>query len=178
MSPLYQAKFGDMISAHLPAGYLVGRLAARDARILAAVVVGAILPDIDMLWFHLVDHGRTHHHLYPTHWPLFWLALCLPAFALAATAGWRRTARSVLALLAGTWLHLALDTVAAPVFWAMPFAAAPIELIEVPARHGNWLLSFLLHWTFGLELMIWLAAIFLWRQRRQKQTARHDAGPF
>ena len=121
-----------MISAHLPAGYLVGRLAARDARI----------------------------------------------FALAATAGWRRTARSVLALLAGTWLHLALDTVAAPMFWAMPFAAAPIELIEVPARHGNWLLSFLLHWTFGLELMIWLAAILFWRQRRQKQTARHDAGPF
>ncbi|WP_432722673.1 hypothetical protein R0381_001538 [Jeongeupia wiesaeckerbachi] len=67
-----------MIIAHLPSGYVLSalilkhapRLPASAAAIIVAGIVGALAPDFDMLWFHLVDHRQTHHHKYFTHWPL------------------------------------------------------------------------------------------------------------
>ncbi|WP_390881416.1 hypothetical protein [Cardiobacterium hominis] len=43
-------------------------------------MAGGLLPDIDMLWFYLVDH--VHHHRYPTHWPLLWLLALVSALYL------------------------------------------------------------------------------------------------
>ncbi|UWR86651.1 hypothetical protein [Phaeobacter inhibens] len=35
----------------------------------------------------------------------------------------------------------------------------------VPAAQSHWVLSFLLHWTFVLELGIWVLALYLWCKR-------------
>ena len=53
-----------MIVGHLAAGYLAARgLAAIGAGALfGGMLIGSVLPDIDMLWFALVDQGRVHHH--------------------------------------------------------------------------------------------------------------------
>ena len=103
-----------MMIAHLPSGYLLGRLFQNheDAKLLlAAGLVGAMAPDIDMLAF-LLD-GSLHHHAYPTHWPLFWMGIGLPIVAALHLLGYRRGKNILAVFLAGTMIHMALDSVAA-----------------------------------------------------------------
>ena len=63
--------------AHAPAGYLASHVFGREhARaITIACIVGALCPDVDMLWFYFVDHAAVHHHRYWTHIPFFWAVL-------------------------------------------------------------------------------------------------------
>src|SRR4051812_31178025 len=84
-----------MIIAHLPAGYVVSKLSYRRFRscmvswkmFCLAAILGAMVPDLDMLYFHLADQRRHHHHTYFTHYPVTWLAL------LAISTIWLWSAR-------------------------------------------------------------------------------------
>ncbi len=168
-----------MLTAHFPAGYILGRaLSGRRSRteLLYPAILGAVVPDIDLLFFHLVDQGSFHHHLYPAHWPLFWAGLCLPLMISASLAGWTRLRDATLAFFLGILLHLGLDSIASPVYWLMPLAEGRVELVEVPARYRHWIFSFLLHWTFLLEIAIWLLAGWLFfrpRPRRRIFVTQH-----
>ena len=62
-----------MFIAHLPAGFLLSRLHPRLKRHGTWVMTGAVLPDVDMSYFILIDAGATHHHSYITHRPALWL---------------------------------------------------------------------------------------------------------
>lgn len=158
-----------MLIAHLPAGYIIGTAARRrvsSPAILATALIGSVAPDFDMIYFHALG-GRVHHHTYVTHWPLFWLAsalLILPLLKLLRPA-WLAAG---FVFFATAMLHMVMDTVAAPLFWLAPFSFHEFELVRVPATHANWIMSFLLHWTFLLELSICLSALvlFLIRYRR------------
>lgn len=159
-----------MLTAHLPAGYLMARAFPRNLPgLMPAVLAGSLLPDLDMLWFHLVDHGTVQHHMYWPHVPLFWLIVavfCLPMlrhFGLVKTG---------LAFLAAVFLHLLLDTVAGGILWLYPFNTTLHYLVEVPASHENWIVSFLLHWTMLLELLIWAAAGWVWFASRVQAAGR------
>ncbi|EJC79909.1 hypothetical protein Rleg4DRAFT_1515 [Rhizobium leguminosarum bv. trifolii WSM2297] len=150
-----------MLIAHLPAGYLLARVARQRfaAPGMAAALIGSVLPDFDMVYFCMTG-GKVHHHDYISHWPLFWLALAgavLPAIRPLAPR-WFPTA---VVFFAAVMLHMVMDTVAAPVLWLAPFDWTKIELATVPATHSNWVVSFMLHWTFGLELLICAAAVFV-----------------
>ena len=154
-----------MLIAHLPSGYILATLARRRVGpkplMMAAALIGAIAPDLDMLYFHLVDGGKTHHHTFISHWPLFWLASGAVSLALGRWLA-PRYLPALGMFFAAAMLHMVLDSIAAPIFWLMPFDATPIELVKVPAVYGNWVLSFVLHWTFLLEIAIcawagWLA---------------------
>ena len=156
-----------MLSAHLPSGYLLGHSFAvlkpggNKSWVLGAALVGAMVPDLDMLYFHFVSFGRTHHHMFVSHWPLAWLAIALPVILLLHILG-RTVVRDVgIAFFVGVLLHLLLDSIAAPIFWLMPFAPGRVELVSVPAYYSHWIVSFVLHWTFLIELSIWAAALFL-----------------
>ncbi|RWB51145.1 metal-dependent hydrolase [Mesorhizobium sp.] len=153
-----------MLIAHLPSGYILGRLALRRwpeaSGIVVAAMLGSVIPDIDMLYFHLIDGGRTHHHAYITHWPLFWATVGSVSLSVGRLLGSPHLP-SIAAFFAGAMLHMALETVASPIMWLAPFNHHPFELVTVPARHGNWVLSFVLHWTFGLELVICTWALWL-----------------
>ncbi|TIO51467.1 MAG: metal-dependent hydrolase [Mesorhizobium sp.] len=153
-----------MLIAHLPSGYILGRFAqARWCQMVSGVVTaamaGSVLPDIDMLYFHLVDGGRTHHHAYISHWPLFWVAAGVLSLSLGRLFGSTLTLIGV--FFAGAMLHMVLDTVASPIMWLAPFDRHAFEFVTVPARYGNWFLSFILHWTFALELVICTWALWL-----------------
>ncbi|KAG1647501.1 Bicyclomycin resistance protein [Nymphon striatum] len=37
---------------------------------MSAAIFGAILPDLDLIWFYFVDRGAFHHHLYWVHVPV------------------------------------------------------------------------------------------------------------
>ena len=69
---------GSMIIGHWPAGYLAALGARRfwpAQGLFAGILIGAVLPDIDMLWFFLVDDKAHHHHSYLTHRPALWALL-------------------------------------------------------------------------------------------------------
>lgn len=159
-----------MLTAHLPSGYILARHwlnrwpTAHVRLMLLAGVAGGLAPDLDMLWFHLVDGGRVHHHRYFSHWPLLWLGLTL------AVLLWRRLqpqcSRATAALLfcSAACVHLLLDSYVGDIWWLMPFVDQPFALFTVPARFQPWWLSFILHWSFVAELALWGWAIWLYRR--------------
>lgn len=164
-----------MFIAHAPSGYLLGVLLQRLRRspvILLACVIGATLPDLDLLYFYLVDGRQTHHHKYFSHWPLLWLGLTLPS---AIWLGLRRNSAATGAALAfalGGMLHMLLDSFVGDIWWLAPFHDQVYALFSVPARFQPWWLNFVLHWSFIAELAICLAALVLYLYRRQAEGQR------
>jgi inner membrane protein len=169
-----------MFLAHLPAGYLCGlglgkcfAAAALPARpIMLAALAGALAPDLDLLYFFLVDHGRSHHHLYWPHYPLLWLALGASTLAWYGTAKHKLAPASAFVFSVAALIHAALDTVVGDIHWLAPFVYQPYSLFTVPARYQPWWLNFLLHWSMAFELMVVaLAASLYWRRRRRARCA-------
>ena len=175
-----------MFIAHLPAGYILTKAllrqgpeerggrgnvceerARRSQRFLSTGLFFSIAPDLDLFWFYLGSDRLVPHHQYITHWPLFWLALAAGAGALALVLkkpAWRAY---LFVALVNVMLHLALDSVAAEIYWLAPFSFLGLNLAAVPAVHSWWVWNFVLHWTFALELGICLAALSLFiRDRR------------
>ncbi|MEM8653117.1 MAG: metal-dependent hydrolase [Pseudomonadota bacterium] len=153
-----------MIVGHLAAGYLAARgLAAVGApAVFAGLLIGSVLPDIDMLWFFFIDGQQTHHHDYITHRPVVW------AIALALAAVIQRP--FFVGLGMGGLLHLALDSIVGKVAWAWPFSNVAKPLVEVPATQSHWVLSFLFHWTFAVEIALCVIALVLFFQRRRSSS--------
>ena len=147
-----------MLIAHLPSGYLLARASGWG---MAACLAGAVLPDLDMIRFW-AEGARVHHHAYFTHLPGFWAPITLAALTFRA-----RLPVWVLPLLAGVWLHLCLDTVAGDVMWLWPLSDHMVHLAEVPATYDSWVISFVLHWTFLVELGITALAAGLFLRHRK-----------
>lgn len=145
-----------MLTAHLPSGYVLGKsLPWEDRWVMPVALLGAVLPDFDLVFFFFVDGQAIHHHRYWVHIPAFWLmvaALSLPLLA------WLGRARLGLVFFAAIFVHLCLDSVGGGILWAAPFNTTLYALVTVPATQSHWILSFLLHWTFLFELVIWAVA--------------------
>lgn len=153
-----------MISAHLPAGYITGRCLAPSGAIVIAAVIGGILPDMDLIWFYFVDDRTFHHHSYWVHIPAFWATLALLFVAIQSLMPplWRRCSWAFfLAIL----VHLLLDSIAGDIKWLWPLSDQFYHAVTVPARYDNWILNFILHPVFLLEIVIWAVALFLWVRR-------------
>ena len=148
-----------MLTAHLPAGYVLARLARRpETGVMAAALAGSMVPDLDMLWFHFVDNGSIHHHRYWPHIPLIWAGIAVVVMATLWRSRWRGAG---LMFFASILLHLVLDSIAGGILWLYPFDDRLWQVIEVPAAYGHWIISFVLHWTFLLEVAVWVWAIWL-----------------
>ncbi len=148
-----------MITAHIPSGYLLGKsLQAKHRLLMAVVIIGAVFPDFDLFWFYFVDGKAFHHHRYWVHAPGFWLlisAIIIPVLLL----WYKAVLKPYLFFLAAVALHICLDTIAGSIMWLWPFSNQLYELTTVPATQSHWILSFMVHWTFGLEIGIWIIAI-------------------
>lgn len=163
-----------MFIAHLPAGYIVSRLllprfASRGAALkpfLSAAALGAVAPDLDMIYFYLIDDRQHNHHTYLTHFPIAWIGLLLMSAAWLHTgrAGNRAPLAIIFAL--NGFLHMLLDSIVGRIWWLAPFSDKSFTLFTVPALYDPWWLSFLLHWSLALELAIVMWAVYLWRRRR------------
>jgi inner membrane protein len=154
-----------MIIAHLPSGYILARAATlRQALVVSAALLGSIFPDLDLLWFFLVDGGSIHHHRYWMHAPGFWLAVGLVLLPLVRKL-WPARFTAALAFCAAIFLHLVLDTLAGGIMWLWPFSGELFTLVTIPATQAHWLLSFVLHWTFLAELAITACAGWLYLRR-------------
>ena len=150
-----------MIIGHLPAGYLAAVAVALrfpSRAVFAGIVVGAVLPDVDMLWFWLIDSSTHHHHLI-THRPVIWISLFVFALALRSPA--------LIGVATGALLHMLLDTTLGHIAWAWPLSDHTITLIEVQPTHDHWIKSFMAHWTFRLEIaLLAIALLTFWARRK------------
>ena len=152
-----------MFIGHLPAGYLTSlgaRLAGLPSLFCVALIVGSVLPDVDILWFYLVDNQSTHHHSYITHRPILWFAI----LAFGATF----SSSLLKGLGTGGILHLGLDSIAGHVAWLWPISDAGLTLVEVQPTHDHWILSFLAHWTFKVEIALTVVALVVFIYSRLK----------
>lgn len=163
-----------MFIGHLPAGYLITRALARSPALtscatrglLAAGLLGSVFPDVDLFYFYLIDHRQTHHHLYWTHWPVFWLALLACAMVGCTLAGKRHYLSYVYVFVLNIVVHLLLDTIVGDIWWLAPALMKPFALFNVPALYQPWILNFLLHWSFLLELALLAAAFAVFHKHR------------
>ena len=162
-----------MFIAHLPSGYILSSLLLKRARQLPVLtrtlmlvgVLGAVAPDFDLLYFYLVDNRQTHHHRYFVHWPILWFGMALVCMLWRQLAPASGRAIAALVFSLGGILHLLLDTFVGDIWWLAPFVDQPFALFSVPAVFKPWWLNFILHWSFAVELAIWLWALLIFRRR-------------
>lgn len=160
-----------MFIAHLPAGYCLTTLLLSKfmglkttwthRRDLWIGLSASLLPDLDLIYFYLIDHRRHVHHSYITHIPVYWLAGALLVWSCGAMRRRLWVKRSTIIVISNAMLHLLLDSVASKVHWCYPISDAGLGLFHVPSLHGWWVWNYILHWTFGLEIVIVVAAICL-----------------
>lgn len=156
-----------MIIGHLPAGFLCTKLLSnvtKDKRFhgklfLFSGIVGSIAPDFDMFYFHLVDNRQHHHHTYWPHFPIIWIVLFL--ISLLTLKIRVKGAPAFVVFSFNGIVHLLLDSIVGDVWWLMPFINKSYALFTVPARFQPWWLNFILHWSFGFELIILTGAVAL-----------------
>ena len=155
-----------MITAHLPSGYILGRSFRFKGTVLAAAMIGATFPDLDLIWFYLIDDRAFHHHKYWVHAPSFVLATSL--FLIAATKLIvSRFTSLVVAFSLGWCLHVILDAPVGGTMWLWPLSDRLFVQITVQATQSHWILSFILHWSFLFEVVIWVGAFWLYFQKRR-----------
>lgn len=162
-----------MIIAHAPSGYILAtsimrRIASAPVTVKAVVaagVIGALAPDFDMAYFHLIDNRQTHHHKYISHWPILWLALTVVSALWFSHAKQSRAAALSLVFCLGAVLHVLLDSFVGDIWWFAPFLDQPYAMFTVPARFKPWWLNFILHWSFAVELAICIWALLIYRGR-------------
>jgi inner membrane protein len=159
-----------MIIGHIPAGYVISKLlfprfASRDATwkpFLWAGVLGAYVPDLDMLYFHLVDHRQHHHHTYWIHFPIVWASLLLVSVIWLYADRARNSSILAIIFSLNGFIHMLLDSIVGDIWWFAPFVDKPFAFFTVPALYKPWWLNFLLHWSFALELAVVVWAVYLW----------------
>lgn len=162
-----------MLIAHLPAGYLLTRFIQKTTgtnKHMRTGLVASVLPDIDMLYFNFISNSQSHHE-FITHTPMFWFFMMF--FSLGPASIFIKDDRKydkvfmiLVIFFANIFLHMLLDSFAAPIRWLYPIYNYSFELIHVPAKYDWWVCSFVLHWSFLVEIGIVLVAIiFLCKKR-------------
>jgi len=168
-----------MFIAHLPAGYLWTRFIVRKRRLaevpspryrllMTLGLIGSLLPDVDMLYFYLIDNRQHLHHGYWTHIPVYWLVLFGATLLIGRLLRKPLVSPAAIVLFSNVFIHLGLDTIAGKVRWLAPFSNRDFVLAEVPARYGWWVWNFVFHWTFLLEITILVAALVMFLRSRLK----------
>ena len=157
-----------MITAHLPSGYIVGRILPAAPLVLPMAILGGVFPDFDLIWFYLIDDRAIHHHRYWVHAPAFWVLTSIPTLFIAKQIVPKHFA-AVVAFLVAIGIHILLDTIAGDIMWLWPFSNELFHLITVEAKYSHWILNFIFHPVFLLEILIWVCAGYLFFGTRNEQ---------
>jgi inner membrane protein len=167
-----------MFIGHLPAGYILTKAVQKNSKTTKYLFVGlvaSILPDIDILYFYLIDNRQNLHHSYWTHIPFYWLII--GAVTFSAMWLFKKNKYYVVAILffANIFLHLLLDTIVGKVEWLYPFTDEAFYLFDVPSVYNFWVYNFIFHWTFLFEIgVIAWAGYILIKERFLKTSLNNE----
>ena len=164
-----------MFIAHLPSGYILSKLLEKKFKhnllskkvFFIVVMMGAVFPDIDLFYFYLFDNRSVHHHKYFLHWFSFWIPIFLISYFCFKRSVYASQFALMTMLFSGAaLLHICLDTFVGDVWLFAPFIDRAYVFFEVTSRYQPWWLNFILHWSFVVELLIGLIAIWMyWKDR-------------
>ncbi len=161
-----------MIIGHAPAGYITAKFLLKNfirsgilpRKFIIVGILGALAPDLDMLYFHLIDHRQHHHHSYFSHFPILWLGLLVCSFLWIRHNLSSKAAAFMFVFCLGGFIHLILDSIVGDIWWLAPFIDRPFVMFTVPALYQPWWLNFIFHWSFALELALWAWAFLIYRR--------------
>lgn len=125
------------------------------------------MPDLDILWFYLIDDRQTLHHKYWIHKPIYWLGFLLIITIFLYFYRKKNPIFISVVFFSNVFLHLILDTITGKIDWLYPFSNYSLALVEVPSRYNWWVWNFVFHWTFLLEIAIILWAIVIFVKNNQ-----------
>lgn len=154
-----------MLIAHAPAGYIVNRTfnKARNQNIsfLKFGLIFSLWPDLDLIYFYFFDKKATFHHLYFAHLPFALLICLLLVIPFKHLKVFQRIKNYYYLFLINWFVHLILDTFTGGIAWLYPLSNKVFTLIVVPAVYSHWIISFILHWSFVIEIIIVFIAFSL-----------------
>lgn len=164
-----------MFIAHLPSGYILAKLLEKKFKqnllskkvFFIIVMIGAVFPDIDLIYFYLFDNRSMHHHKYFLHWFSFWIPIFLMSYFYFKRSIYSHKFALMAMLFSGAaLLHIGLDTFVGDVWLFAPFIDQPYVFFEVTSRYQPWWLNFILHWSFLVELILCLIALWIYCKDR------------
>lgn len=126
---------------------------------------GAVAPDLDYIYLESVNPVEPDHHLYFTHFPLFWGFLLLLAVLWLVSE--RRGQKPVSAFMfsLGGLIHMPLDVIPGHIYWLAPFSFRYISLETLIEMRLPSMLEYLPYVDLGIESMILFIAARLWLKR-------------
>ena len=156
-----------MITAHLPASFLITKFCIGSKgtkfQLLLGILAG-IAPDFDLVYFYTIDNRQHLHHGYFTHIPAYIGGGLIITILINLLIGKRILTRMQAIVFLNLFLHCFLDTIAGGIKWFYPFSEKYIFFFTVPAYLGPSIWNFFLHWTFALEVMIWIVTVATYRK--------------
>ena len=165
-----------MLIAHMPAGYIVAKAFKQEKKpVVISSLIFSVWPDLGLIYFYLFDNSVIHRQFF-THLPIVMAAaflITLPLYHMKFFA----KMRIYYVLFFVNWLvHLVLDTFTERIFWLYPLSNHGFQLIEIPTVFSHWIISFVLHWSFVVELAIVALAVTLFlRARKQEREMKIDS---
>jgi len=160
-----------MFIGHLPAGYVLTKTMQKKIKTTKYLLIGLIasfLPDIDILYFYLIDNRQNLHHGYWIHIPFYWLIIGVITFITISLLKKKDYLIAGAIFFANIFLHLILDTIVGKVEWLYPFTDKAYFLFDVPSIYGFWVYNFIFHWTFLPEIIMMIWAICIYIQYKRK----------
>lgn len=166
-----------MFIGHISAGYLLTRSCLNVFQVPRSSVqplfwvglLASILPDFDLGYFYLIDVRQHNHHSYWTHIPLFWACSYLLLIPWTLIFKLQKAFVVSTVVFINVMGHMALDTIAGGIRWGEPFSQDYTALIAIEPSHDWWVLNFMLHWSFLIEIA--LTGFALWSWRHSKSSA-------
>lgn len=166
-----------MFVGHIPAGYVTTKIlldsriagdiqSDRRKRILYLGILAAILPDLDIAYFYLIDNRQHLHHGYWTHIPFCWAGIFALWFMLSRIFHAVRFGICGAVVSINLFLHLFLDTIVGKIRWLYPFSDRDFFFFHVPAVHKWWVANFVFHWTFLFEIFLVAVAVCFFMKSR------------
>lgn len=124
-------------------------------------MIASILPDIDILYFYLIDNRQSLHHGYWIHIPFYWLIIGIIAFMTIYLLKKKDYYIAATIFFANIFLHLTMDTIVGKIQWLYPFTDQSYFLFNVPAVYDFWVYNFIFHWTFLFEVIVIVLAGYI-----------------
>ena len=168
-----------MFIAHIPVGYLTTKfrlrrctdLSTKEYKVLLSLgLIASVFPDFDMIYFYLIDNRQHLHHSYWTHLPLYWVAITALGLLVAVVIKNRSFMLSFQIVSLGIFGHLLMDSMAGRIRWFAPFSKYGVALVDIPSKYGWWVLNYLLHWSFVIELLLAGIAVYVFKTKKLNPT--------